>query len=362
MENDFDIETKTLSELFDIGWKIQQELVNTSDESSESFCRNRKKAIDIFEKCEYMLDELALFSENESLEEVSTSEMRYFLLYALQGWLYSKTNATKPDVRIVNLEKANIYFHKYLKLTRNYEFHNYKFDKTESTSNQQAAASSEFVSGSSSRQQQFDENLINQACARNEKIKRFKEQKELEAKVKVLAAMTHIDEEHKRKLHIDYVKYWVNKSIDDLSLCISELNILSQSHNNNEHAHQDASKKASNIMSLDQKKPFIITKSQLQAQVFGAGYPSLPVYSIEQFYDQLAERGLMPDADAHHHQEPKGPVQIGGGVTDTPKDEEKAQKDLLEDRHDDEQLRKEREWDEFKDDHKRGSGNRFNRS
>jgi immunoglobulin-binding protein 1 len=100
----------------------------------------------------------------------------------------------------------------------------------------------------------------------------------------------------------------------------------------------------------------------LQAQVFGAGYPSLPVYSIEQFYDQLAERGLMPDADAHHHQEPKGPVQIGGGVTDKQKDEEKAQKDLLEDLHDEEQLRKEREWDEFKDDHKRGSGNRFNRS
>jgi immunoglobulin-binding protein 1 len=143
------------------------------------------------------------------------------------------------------------------------------------------------------------------------------------------------------------------------------LNILIRSHNNGETSNQaqhEANKKASNVMPLDQKKPFIITKSQLQAQVFGAGYPSLPVYSIEQFYDQLAERGLMPDADAHHHQEPKGPVQIGGGVTDTQKDEEKAQKDLLEDRHDEEQLRKEREWDEFKDEHKRGSGNRFNRS
>ena len=42
------------------------------------------------------------------------------------------------------------------------------------------------------------------------------------------------------------------------------------------------------------KKPFIITKDALQAKVFGMGYPSMPVYSVEQFYDQLAEKGMMP--------------------------------------------------------------------
>ncbi len=64
------------------------------------------------------------------------------------------------------------------------------------------------------------------------------------------------------------------------------------------------------------KKPFIITRDALQAQVilfitnfklfqsliqkffnfqvFGAGYPSLPVYSVEEFYDHLAVEGKMP--------------------------------------------------------------------
>jgi immunoglobulin-binding protein 1 len=106
------------------------------------------------------------------------------------------------------------------------------------------------------------------------------------------------------------------------------------------------------------KKPFIITRDAIQAQVFGAGYPSLPVYSIGQFYDQLADKGMMPKGDEKH----KGPVQIGGGVTENQKEEEKAEKDLLEDRDDEEELRKKREWDEFKDENKRGSGNRFNRS
>lgn len=48
------------------------------------------------------------------------------------------------------------------------------------------------------------------------------------------------------------------------------------------------------------KKPFIITRDQIQAQVFGAGYPSLPVYSIGQFYDQLADKGMMPKGDEEH--------------------------------------------------------------
>ncbi len=48
--------------------------------------------------------------------------------------------------------------------------------------------------------------------------------------------------------------------------------------------------------SQEPKKPFIITKDALQAKVFGAGYPSLPVYSIEEFYDHLADEGHMPKA------------------------------------------------------------------
>ncbi len=56
------------------------------------------------------------------------------------------------------------------------------------------------------------------------------------------------------------------------------------------------------------------------------------------------------------------PVQIGKGVTDGQKDEEKAAKDLLEDAHDEETLKSQRAWDEYKDEHKRGEGNRFNRS
>jgi hypothetical protein len=49
-------------------------------------------------------------------------------------------------------------------------------------------------------------------------------------------------------------------------------------------------------------------------------------------------------------------------VTESQKADEKAEKDKFEDAHDDEQLRQQREWDEWKDNNKRGAGNRYNRS
>ena len=32
-------------------------------------------------------------------------------------------------------------------------------------------------------------------------------------------------------------------------------------------------------------RPFILTRNQIQAQVIGAGYPSLPTYTLDQFYE-----------------------------------------------------------------------------
>jgi immunoglobulin-binding protein 1 len=66
--------------LFDRGWRLQRELSKSSvDESSDQFLLKRKKSLEILKKCEFMLDELNLFSENEDLDEVSTSEIRYFI-------------------------------------------------------------------------------------------------------------------------------------------------------------------------------------------------------------------------------------------------------------------------------------------
>lgn len=76
MDNN-DLENMKLADLFDLGWKEQRELSKTSMcEQSSDYLMKRKKAVEILKKCEFMLDELHLFSDNESLEEVSTGELR----------------------------------------------------------------------------------------------------------------------------------------------------------------------------------------------------------------------------------------------------------------------------------------------
>jgi len=107
------------------------------------------------------------------------------------------------------------------------------------------------------------------------------------------------------------------------------------------------------------KKPFIITRDALQAKVFGLGYPSVPVYSIDEFYDQKVADGCMPQVVKDPS---KSGAHIGGGVTDSQKEDDKATKDALADAHDEEEVKRMRGWDDFTDDNKRGSGNTYNRS
>lgn len=45
------------------------------------------------------------------------------------------------------------------------------------------------------------------------------------------------------------------------------------------------------LMLLQNYRPIIITKDLLQKKVFGAGYPSLPTYTVEEWFDQQVAAG-----------------------------------------------------------------------
>ena len=202
------------------------------------------------------------------------------------GWLYSKVTSNKPEIRLVDLEEAKFYFLKYLNLTKNYELHNFKIEQKTEKPNAVAVLDT---------QSQFDSNLISAAYDRNEKIRRFKEQKELDKKLEAMSTLftsklDQIDDEYRRNCYTTYLKSWINRSIDDLKVINDEINILKT-------IDKEPQTRASNLVEKKvppPTKPMIITRDMIQAQVFGAGYPSLPVYSIEEFYDQLATKGMTP--------------------------------------------------------------------
>lgn len=86
-----------------------------------------------------------------------------------------------------------------------------------------------------------------------------------------------------------------------------------------------------------------------QAQVFGSGYPSLPTMTVDDWYEQHRKHGSLPDQGI-----PRNVPVEEDPVAEERKKEENEEKD------DEEALMKARNWDDWKDTHSRGYGNRHN--
>lgn len=137
------------------------------------------------------------------------------------------TQSFELQKRLENLEKAQKFFIKFFKITREYEFHNYTIKSESSFDNfvnkHNSNESNTASSAPSNRQAALDNDLIKGAHERSEKIKRFREQKELEKKLEAMRSVktsANIDEEKKRDFYMSYIKFWVNKCIEDFKLLI----------------------------------------------------------------------------------------------------------------------------------------------
>lgn len=149
---------------------------------------------------------------------------RYFLIYALIGWLYNKVNSNKSDTRLAALLQAKSNYLKYLALTKDYDLHKYNVEKMSKEENIETCL--EKITLNLNRQAEFDANLINMAHGRSEKIQRYKEQKQIEKEMddmaKILDSVKNeqVDEETRRKYFIKCIKFWINQALDDFK-CIN---------------------------------------------------------------------------------------------------------------------------------------------
>ena len=86
-----DVSTETLSEMFKKGVSINDDLENgTSSPNSDDYQHKVRKAIMILEDATRLVSLLDLFSRNETVSEVPTEHLKYFLLPAILGSLNSK--------------------------------------------------------------------------------------------------------------------------------------------------------------------------------------------------------------------------------------------------------------------------------
>jgi len=332
--NDLKNDGQSLSQLFKKGWKEFGEIEESNEPSnSETYQKKLKLCIETLIRCTHMVNILGLFSSNEHIDEISTETVSYLLLPAFLGDLSLKLISEERKSSVGN---ALIYFRSFLKHCQDYSITEKKLS-------------------SYLKDEQEDEEEPKKPKDRNkvreQKIARFQENKQLESAIKIIQDRLQkdeelVDESVTREHYINWIKFWINKAVENVDAIKDEMDIL-------EHMEKLrlGTVKPEPRKKVKPLKPILITRDMIKKQVFGAGYKSLPTMTQDEYFEkEMREGKIVMDYDSKNNK----PGANGNGDDD----DEDEDKDEDKDEHDEEKLRKARDWDEWKDTHRRGEGNK----
>jgi len=343
--------SSSLSEVFDGALAIHEAIeTSTDDSSSETFQTKLKKGILMLEDATKLVSIIDLFSRNENYKEVATEHLKYFLLPVLLGDLNSRlTDGKREDI----VETCQIYYIDFLQRMVDYEFTECRVPKLKEI--KEAAAAAQQQNGDAPQRGPRMPDLGRMNSDRDAKMARFREKKELEGEIKRLKDLGNPgtrDQDLERDLYIKMIKRFVFIAQDEIESLQMEVDILKHM------AAVKAGKVEEEPVTKSRPfKPIIITQDKLQKEVYGLGYPSLPVLSVAEFYDQRVREGWFPPAGSGRALQDNA---LSPEETARLEEEEERENDDKEDRDDEEMLMKKRGMDEYKDDHRRGEGNRHN--
>ncbi|XP_017047945.1 immunoglobulin-binding protein 1 [Drosophila ficusphila] len=371
-------EDKKLSDIFLTGWNILDELEVTDLPFNGSEFQNKvKTAMGLLEQATVIVNQVSMFSANEMIDEVSTESLPFMLLPYFLGKLTTKINSPNSTQ---SLELGEIYFKDHLQRCQEYELC--------------PAPKSQVVSADNQAEKSEKRELIEAAFNRNDKIAQYRRMKEIDAYIaKMREAIKNktADDEDKREFFLKYL----DKSIIDSKQELESLGTMKQlaqmrlaqladgkvynevnefnpsnehqpasstsrghghSHGpgRNHHHHQQSAKPKP-------LQPFIITRNATQKAVFGLGYPSLPIMTVDEFYQQRVDEGIFPDEEKVAKMNQAQAIAATRDPNEQ-EDEEKAAEELQAEQDDPEYIDRMRRMDEYKDVVRRGDGNRHNRS
>ncbi|KAJ8348818.1 hypothetical protein SKAU_G00274070 [Synaphobranchus kaupii] len=332
-------ELPKLPDLLDRGWKLFDDVDSTNEPTGSNPIQVKvKRGIMQLEEATRMVAQLDLFSRNEELEEIATADLKYLMLPALLGALTMKqVNMAK---RLEQVQSARVYFLDFLKRCKDYRIMKFELPKTNDSSadTPEEAANGPVLSFS-------PPDLIAMATHRQAKIERYKQKKDTEAKLTEIRSVVEsgkAEDEIVRDFYLLNVRKWIAIALEEIESIDQEIEILKRMD-----AFKQNPPKPS--QSRPPMKPFILTKDAVQARVFGAGYPSLPTMTVDDWYDQHRKHGALPDQGI-----PRTAAEIDS------EEREKEEKERQIENDDEEALQKARDWDNWKDTHRRGYGNRKN--
>jgi hypothetical protein len=294
-------------------------------------------AIQDLTTCASMVRKLALFSTNEDVEEISTSNLSFlqceYMLSDLKIRITTGDNENRLQDRKEVLVDARTYIETFVLACESYGLVTY-------------AIKDQF---------KLVHKKIPVSDIRQLKIDSYKQTKQLELKISGWQSNDdNEDDEEIRDLKLKMVELALYRSAENLRFIIEELEMIEyalerdavlklQGLKIQDDVRLDVNKKvidnSTAIMDKDGKvqRPFVITskRSEFESGVFRPGH-CLPTMSIDEYLDKEMERGNFLSSK------------------DTVKKQEI-------DSDDENEIVKQRKWDEFKDDNVRGWGNRKNK-
>ncbi|EAX05355.1 immunoglobulin binding protein 1 [Homo sapiens] len=332
-----ELQLPRLPELFETGRQLLDEVEVATEPAGSRIVQEKVfKGLDLLEKAAEMLSQLDLFSRNEDLEEIASTDLKYLLVPAFQGALTMKQ--VNPSKRLDHLQRAREHFINYLTQCHCYHVAEFELPKTMNNSAENHTANSSMAYPS----------LVAMASQRQAKIQRYKQKKELEHRLSAMKSAVEsgqADDERVREYYLLHLQRWIDISLEEIESIDQEIKILRE---------RDSSREASTSNSSRQErppvKPFILTRNMAQAKVFGAGYPSLPTMTVSDWYEQHRKYGALPDQGIAK----AAPEEFRKAAQQQEEQEEKEEED------DEQTLHRAREWDDWKDTHPRGYGNRQN--
>lgn len=276
----------------------------------------------LLKQCEHQVDRIGVFSSNEEIEDVPTGDLKYFLVSSLIGDLAASTEERDPSARKQALEAAQEAYKRFLRRCEQYDLV------------PDAAQSSGPLDAQTKRQL---------------KIERFQKEKLAHSQMKELQAslapVTIVngskqacsDEDAEREIWLLKIELAVLKAFEQSSQIEQELDMLSHALSipEEERNRPLPPPPADLLGELHQAAAQLgRQRQQIAANVFKPSH-------------RLPTRSLREQADieiAQAHEQAHSQAEAAKQRAELESDE-------------DYMLQKQRNWDDWKDDHERGAGN-----
>lgn len=363
-----DDEPKSLKALFADAEAKRLVLENSYETNTPSYRDNVSSAVRLYNSCLEQISRLSLFSPNESLEDISTSDLPYLLVNYYLAELTQKLSTPTLQARRALLSSARDAYERYLHLLDSYSLLSDPHQKLLKRYTDSPATFSTTPAGADA------------AARREAKIANLKIEKELRTKLDFLRRRPEYgteegggDEEAVRAVHLAHLAYAAHMTFQALESLNRELDVLSQAPdpsttpNTPAGQEEDARRRARReegysdrldgastmspasmsgpLLSGQGKplRPFTLlgNRAEIAKGVFRPGH-NLPTMTIDEYLEEEKRRG--------------GIIEGGGEASgrQPEPDEDNYEKA-------DAETYKAREWDEFVEANPRGSGNTLNR-